>query len=426
MLTFLKSLDSIWNHHESHSTNSVPAGDPNRRRGLHLPVGRDPGPGLRRRASHHPPLRRPDGRPVRDVGVADPRHPPRAGRARRGRRPRRRFIPARVGNTPPVSPSTKRHTVHPRSRGEHERPLFLRRSQTGSSPLARGTQHLVRVLPRPFRFIPARAGNTGYSAPMPIRPPVHPRSRGEHLLAHPGLVHGHGSSPLARGTPDAREDGAAHDRFIPARAGNTLGQGNVVSHFTVHPRSRGEHSQTEAQIETRTGSSPLARGTLDKVSGNTKAIRFIPARAGNTRPRKERASRAPVHPRSRGEHAFDVLSGNGRTGSSPLARGTRLLPPADRRAPRFIPARAGNTRRTTGRRTYTAVHPRSRGEHQRVLRRGEGGAGSSPLARGTHHRGPALPERRRFIPARAGNTGTQSRTLPGGSVHPRSRGEHVP
>ena len=74
--------------------------------------------------------------------------------------------------------------------------------------------------------------------------------------------------------------------------------------------------------------------------------------------------------------------------------------------PRFIPARAGNTRRTNRPRSRSTVHPRAGGEHHEETYGMEVTNGSSPRGRGTLDapllRGP----RRRFIPARAGNTGT--------------------
>ncbi len=72
------------------------------------------------------------------------------------------------------------------------------------------------------------------------------------------------------------------------------------------------------------GSSPLARGTRVMAKYKVECQRFIPTRAGNTGHRHGLGSRGPVHPHSRGEHvsADDVMSTE--FGSSPLARGTPL------------------------------------------------------------------------------------------------------
>ena len=74
----------------------------------------------------------------------------------------------------------------------------------GSSPLARGTQLLHKLLPRRARLIPARAGNTQLPAYPDRSNPAHPRSRGEHSLQLVNPLLGPGSSPLARGTRDGR------------------------------------------------------------------------------------------------------------------------------------------------------------------------------------------------------------------------------
>jgi len=174
-----------------------------------------------------------------------------------------------------------------------------------------------------------------------------------------------------------------------------------------------------------TGSSPLARGTPGSAGSRGIRGRFIPARAGNTGATADSWIAAAVHPRSRGEHAVRICCAASAAGSSPLARGTRARNQSGRSVQRFIPARAGNTCGTVRRIGAASVHPRSRGEHRSQDMCRAKNRGSSPLARGTRRRSGLLLERRRFIPARAGNTtesATYSRQI---SVHPRSRGEHV-
>ncbi len=112
-------------------------------------------------------------------------------------------------------------------------------------------------------------------------------------------------------------------------------------------------------------------------------------------------------------------------GSSPLARGTRIVESRQFIESRIIPARAGNTApscRSTGTRTD---HPRSRGENRSVGRGSERRTGSSPLARGTHLDFAMWRSGARIIPARAGNTRCPLRPSWARSDHPRSRGEHL-
>ena len=222
-----------------------------------------------------------------------------------------------------------------------------------------------------------------------------------------------------------RADEELGRRFIPARAGNTTGTGVSRGIATVHPRSRGEHPISQVSRRRWYGSSPLARGTRPVHPPHAARIRFIPARAGNTRLGCIGPPCTTVHPRSRGEHPPGRRSSTTESGSSPLARGTPLAGPRVGTRDRFIPARAGNTRRLCRLGSRLPVHPRSRGEHHMAGFIAAAYFGSSPLARGTLLAGRTSPDVTRFIPARAGNTPTGCVGLEAPPVHPRSRGEHV-
>ena len=256
----------------------------------------------------------------------------------------------------------------------------------------------------PQRFIPARAGNTwGGRSRANVRT-VHPRSRGEHDPDKDRTIPAYGSSPLARGTPTSTSRSSARFRFIPARAGNTVRRNACPVMTPVHPRSRGEHDARAAGGEEAAGSSPLARGTHVADQGYGLRVRFIPARAGNTRRTILSDPICTVHPRSRGEHVLPAMVRALEDGSSPLARGTRCIQSGCPPGGRFIPARAGNTR-------IAVTVPVEL-------------TGSSPLARGTRAVGAHRAGGHRFIPARAGNTPTSALCQVSPTVHPRSRGEH--
>ena len=234
-------------------------------------------------------------------------------------------------------------SVHPRSRGEHAPASTNERTRDGSSPLARGTRGRSGAIRNRYRFIPARAGNTFRPRTTTPRGPVHPRSRGEHVAPISTYFPAAGSSPLARGTHRRGRDSRVLERFIPARAGNTARFRSSPFHSPVHPRSRGEH-RLEGDVERNgIGSSPLARGTLLLLLGQALVERFIPARAGNTMPPALGWRSRTVHPRSRGEHFFSCSARRSLNGSSPLARGTLPASLPALLHPRFIPARAGNT-----------------------------------------------------------------------------------
>ena len=151
------------------------------------------------------------------------------------------------------------------------------------------------------------------------------------------------------------------------------------------------------------GSSPLTRGTREKVHLLFLRTRFIPAYAGNS---ETSSLLAVVH-----------------NGSSPLTRGTPTETSEPQTGRRFIPAYAGNSRIVTLRMIRTPVHPRLRGELFKIPRYYDRLLGSSPLTRGTLHNHPWSRSRHRFIPAYAGNSASFRSTVLPLSVHPRLRGE---
>ena len=192
-------------------------------------------------------------------------------------------------------------------------------------------------------LIPARAGSTIRTSSSRTRSRAHPRSRGEHSVVCKSPWTSKGSSPLARGT--------LLDWF----------NGTLVP--VAHPRSRGEHVNHSYRMMTALGSSPLARGTpIEKVS-KCPNDGLIPARAGNTLVPSSLSQVRKAHPRSRGEHFILSARLLWRMGSSPLARGTRNGRHEIGNGQGLIPARAGNTVRSTLGMNAKRAHPRSRGEH---------------------------------------------------------------
>ena len=254
-----------------------------------------------------------------------------------------RLIPARAGNTHRAAEPHHLKPAHPRSRGEHLLKLLAIFSYGGSSPLARGTQDLKAYPRTRERLIPARAGNTGAPVKPYTVSTAHPRSRGEHgREIGDGMARG-GSSPLARGTLTIPNSPCSCMRLIPARAGNTSLHRIYRLGRSAHPRSRGEHTGASAKLPRLTGSSPLARGTQDLKRRHPVSKRLIPARAGNTHGNQQLIGSSSAHPRSRGEHNNvndDFLYNRG---SSPLARGTPARDICANDNSRLIPARAGNT-----------------------------------------------------------------------------------
>ena len=296
---------------------------------------------------------------------------------------------------------------------------------SGSSPLARGTPANDVISVCLHRFIPAGAGNTSKRENWPLNTAVHPRWRGEHSLSRAELLTEIGSSPLARGTRLEPGRMCWLLRFIPAGAGNTLGLFSSLSGGAVHPRWRGEHGYGIYRKQFDAGSSPLARGTPRRQLQQFTISRFIPAGAGNTSASGSGHPESAVHPRWRGEHARVITGRPTPRGSSPLARGTLLGKRESVQRRRFIPAGAGNTVKLFWPSLRMPVHPRWRGEHWPQRGQRPAGNGSSPLARGTPARVRAALPVPRFIPAGAGNTWLPKSAWRRVPVHPRWRGEHT-
>ena len=213
--------------------------------------------------------------------------------------------------------------AHPRSRGEHLRNFTAQPLDSGSSPLARGTRNRGCRQTLSWGLIPARAGNTfALRCPYPALR-AHPRSRGEHFTCEEYEDLAMGSSPLARGTPQLERARRLQAGLIPARAGNTRPRRRPVVSPGAHPRSRGEH--------------------LANISNVLLSAGLIPARAGNTLIMSNPSDGNRAHPRSRGEHLQGRRGCQVKKGSYPLARGTRVSPVFADFSTGLIPARAGNT-----------------------------------------------------------------------------------
>ena len=295
----------------------------------------------------------------------------------------------------------------------------------GSSPLARGTRPRTDNRTPRSGLIPARAGNTCSCTRGRNGFWAHPRSRGEHMRSLMPLSSSSGSSPLARGTP---RNGYPEDRrcgLIPARAGNTTHKELELDPAKAHPRSRGEHSTCFSASPSNSGSSPLARGTRSEPSVSRTGTGLIPARAGNTHLRCSASHICWAHPRSRGEHLRKYQRLSNGPGSSPLARGTHWNKGYTWFTDGLIPARAGNTPSRTSEPMPSGAHPRSRGEHYALDRVKRLQSGSSPLARGTRLDPIVTAFTNGLIPARAGNTVLVGFTVSNDGAHPRSRGEHT-
>ena len=294
------------------------------------------------------------------------------------------LIPARAGKTSERRGKGNEPWAHPRSRGENEAGAAVAHYTRGSSPLARGKRPRGDRRRRREGLIPARAGKTPTRSRLWPKPGAHPRSRGENARWNTCTWLGVGSSPLARGKPSTQSGPTWRRGLIPARAGKTVRRRRTARLRRAHPRSRGENLALTEADDARVGSSPLARGKRVGHDTARAADGLIPARAGKTGIAPSRNGAGAAHPRSRGENAKSHTGLAASRGSSPLARGKLNRRDWTRIRFRLIPARAGKTKQRWGWTRSLAAHPRSRGENEERLVASPRLTGSSPLARGKH------------------------------------------
>ena len=155
-------------------------------------------------------------------------------------------------------------------------------------------------------------------------PPVHPRGCGEQAVVSRRPSSRAGSSPRVRGTDHRHRHARGLSRFIPAGAGNSVGDPAGGAAGTVHPRGCGEQPPYHLTSIVKRGSSPRVRGTAHPAADGGADRRFIPAGAGNRAERCPHPRARSVHPRGCGEQIATAVCGSWLPGSSPRVRGTGL------------------------------------------------------------------------------------------------------
>ena len=193
----------------------------------------------------------------------------------------------------------------------------------GSSPLARGGRVAAGPRVGTAGLIPARAGRTSSTRPRTIGTRAHPRSRGADLTEAKSIRKFRGSSPLARGGLEKDEWGEGSPGLIPARAGRTQKRQGPKNRTRAHPRSRG--------------------ADMCGVGVALSRLWLIPARAGRTARARRPGACIRAHPRSRGADGTGYDQQALDEGSSPLARGGLEAVGGEGGLQGLIPARAGRT-----------------------------------------------------------------------------------
>ena len=139
-----------------------------------------------------------------------------------------RVIPAGAGNRNPTPTACSTAPGHPRGCGEQYPAALTPQSETGSSPRVRGTVPGGADTAERNRIIPAGAGNSGQHGITPRRGTGHPRGCGEQLRIYFRQYAIPGSSPRVRGTAHPGDPFARFARVIPAGAGNSGANSNIL------------------------------------------------------------------------------------------------------------------------------------------------------------------------------------------------------
>ena len=191
-----------------------------------------------------------------------------------------------------------------------------------------------------------------------------------------------GLSPLTRGNRASMDGQLPSDGPIPAHAGEPHSRSGCSALTRAYPRSRGGTAPIWFSAALVTGLSPLTRGNQVVVDDGLAAQGPIPAHAGEPRGLTGGASMWGAYPRSRGGTAITVKCVASRYGLSPLTRGNRRYPAANRSAWGPIPAHAGEPCMPCSGCRRCRAYPRSRGGTAQAGPDRRPPGGLSPLTRG--------------------------------------------
>ncbi len=318
--------------------------------------------------------------------------------------PQKGLIPAGAGRTPMVCRRATSPWAHPRRCGAHSWMRISSRFSRGSSPQVRGARVCGAFLARLGGLIPAGAGRTRVMRRSDRWWPAHPRRCGAHPVHVYVRPTQSGSSPQVRGARSLWWLASFARRLIPAGAGRTAGLDAHDAQRRAHPRRCGAHRCPRFLSRFGIGSSPQVRGARGRHGLVDVVTRLIPAGAGRTQDRLQAGPEAWAHPRRCGAHGLWEEKGDGYQGSSPQVRGALTTAEVNPQARRLIPAGAGRTTLGTLGASGARAHPRRCGAHLLLVVVALLEHGSSPQVRGAQLTISDLEAAVRLIPAGAGRT----------------------
>ena len=291
-------------------------------------------------------------------------------------------IPAHAGEPATRCHKSFRARVYPRPRGGTFGVIVRMPGRKGLSPPTRGNRRRSSPYDMVMRSIPAHAGEPLASGGTPISRAVYPRPRGGTPPSPRAGREAEGLSPPTRGNPDGDPRPSKPFRSIPAHAGEPTRRKPCAREPRVYPRPRGGTRRPFGDVRPRVGLSPPTRGNRIRELVPNRERRSIPAHAGEPRGRAARAHGREVYPRPRGGTLILEESQIGCVGLSPPTRGNRRSSRDCAACARSIPAHAGEPGSTTFGISAATVYPRPRGGTTWSPSSPRGVRGLSPPTRG--------------------------------------------
>ena len=318
----------------------------------------------------------------------------------------------------------RNYGTSPRVRGKHN-PFCAYEQRRRYIPACAGETSELGILTTPTRVHPRVCGETHHQEAPGAGETVHPRVCGGNFYRAGAMVSFSGTSPRVRGKPVLVLNGVRCKRYIPACAGETARRSRFWTTTRVHPRVCGGNRSQYSILTYRTGTSPRVRGKrVDRRRGNVPGG-YIPACAGETETASGAVTMTRVHPRVCGGNLLAFFDGVPGDGTSPHVRGKPRISLLLDLAGGYIPACAGETRPRRGDQSMRRVHPRMCGGNHSKRASHQGREGTSPHVRGKPRGSDEPRGLRGHIPACAGETQAQQRVFDRfRGTSPRVRGKH--
>ena len=331
-------------------------------------------------------------------------------------------IPAGAGETVLDDEHGAMEQVDPRGCGGDDSRLRAFFRVSGRSPRVRGRPGHHRATTHPGGSIPAGAGETREWHIVLARIVVDPRGCGGDSSSMAAATTSQGRSPRVRGRHAGSGPPRTQSRSIPAGAGETADPPATESWKRVDPRGCGGDFLCSRASLGAWGRSPRVRGRLPHELRALPQWGSIPAGAGETAAKTAFSQSGAVDPRGCGGDLFNRGDIEEARGRSPRVRGRLIKDNAGPDRRRSIPAGAGETLDATSRRRTKGVDPRGCGGDKTLKSLASFTPGRSPRVRGRRGGRKAFRHVDRSIPAGAGETPATTRAPAPLAVDPRGCG----